>query len=314
MGKLPAVIRRDKISILAQVGKKYPKKVIPVQHPLIITNLEYIQGRNQVITHTQQGVVLRKASHHPTRGGTVADNHKPPDAWESPQRILVILAHPDDPEFFCGATLAKWASAGHHITYGLLTCGDKGTKDRHLSMGELCSIRQQEQRAAANVIGIEKVSFLNYEDGYLVPDLKLRRDITRMIRLERPDVLVTCDPQYFITPLDRLNHPDHRAAGQAVLDAVFPAARDHLNFVELWRDESLEPHIVREVWVSLTDRPNVLLDVTEFWDIKIRSLLEHKSQIGETDKFIERMSNARTPDSTVEHPRFEEKFRRLILG
>jgi LmbE family N-acetylglucosaminyl deacetylase len=244
----------------------------------------------------------------------VADNTLPPDGWETPQRILVILAHPDDPEFFCGATLAKWAAAGHTIIYGLLTCGDKGTKDRTLSTVELCAIRQQEQRAAASVIGVKKVNFLNYEDGYLVPDLKLRRDVTRMIRQEKPDIIVTCDPQYFITPSDRLNHPDHRAAGHAVLDAVFPAARDHLNFVELWRDESLEPHIVREVWVSLTDRPNVVLDVTAFWEIKIRALLEHKSQIGEPEKFLERMRNAHTPSSSSEEPRFEEKFRRLLLG
>jgi LmbE family N-acetylglucosaminyl deacetylase len=244
----------------------------------------------------------------------VADRDNLTDAWESPQRILVIRAHPDDPEFFCGATLAKWASAGHHIAYNLLTCGDKGTQDRNLSVAELCSIRQKEQRAAADIIGAQNVTFLDYEDGYLVPDLKLRRDITRVIRKERPDVLVTCDPQYFITPSDRLNHPDHRAAGHAVLDAVFPAARDHLNFVELWRDESLEPHIVREVWISLTDRPNIILDVTTFWDTKIRSLLEHKSQIGDPEKFVERMRNARTPDSTAENPRYEEKFRRLILG
>jgi LmbE family N-acetylglucosaminyl deacetylase len=244
----------------------------------------------------------------------VSDNRNPPDAWETPQRILVILAHPDDPEFFCGATLAKWASAGHQITYALLTCGDKGTRDRNLSTSNLCSIRQQEQRTAAAIIGAGKVSFLNYEDGYLVPDLTLRRDVTRLIRQERPDVLVTCDPQYFITPSDRLNHPDHRATGQAVLDAVFPAARDHLYFVELLQDEGLEPHIVREVWVSLTDRPNIILDVTAFWDKKINALLEHKSQIGDPDKFRERMHNARTPDSTVELPRYEEKFRRLILG
>lgn len=237
-----------------------------------------------------------------------------PDGWDTPQRILVILAHPDDPEFFCGATLAKWVLAGHHVIYCLLTCGDKGTKDRKLSTADLCSIRQKEQLAAANVIGARSVKFLNYEDGYLVPDLKLRRDVTRMIRLEQPDVLVTCDPQYFITPSDRLNHPDHRAAGQVVLDAVFPAARDHLYFIELWRDESLEPHIVREVWVSLTDRPNVTLDVTAFWDTKIRALCEHKSQIGDPEKFIGRMRNAHTHDSTVEQPRYEEKFRKLILG
>jgi LmbE family N-acetylglucosaminyl deacetylase len=244
----------------------------------------------------------------------VTGNNTSPGAWELTQRILVILAHPDDPEFFCGATLAKWASEGHEISYGLLTCGDKGTNDLTLSSAALCSLRQQEQRAAASVIGVKQVSFLDYEDGYLVPDLTLRRDITRMIRKERPDILVTCDPQYFITPSDRLNHPDHRAAGQAVLDAVFPAARDHLNFIELWRDEKLEPHIVREVWVSLTDRPNVNLDVSAYWEIKIQALLEHKSQIGDSAKFNERMHNAYTSDSTSEHPRYEERFRRLILG
>ncbi len=244
----------------------------------------------------------------------MANDEKLPDGWETAQNILVILAHPDDPEFFCGATLAKWAASGHHITYGLLTCGDKGTRDRNLSMAELCSIRQQEQRAAAAIIGAEKVNFLNYEDGYLVPDLKLRRDVTHLIREVRPDVLVTCDPQYFITPYDRLNHPDHRAAGHAVLDAVFPAARDHLYFIEMWRDENLEPHIVREVWVSLTDRANVTLDVTAYWETKLRALLEHKSQIAEPDKLMERMRKNHTQDSTDESPKYEEKFRRLILG
>jgi LmbE family N-acetylglucosaminyl deacetylase len=238
----------------------------------------------------------------------------PPDNWETPQRVLVVLAHPDDPEFFCGATLAKWATAGHHITYGLLTCGDKGTKDRTLDSQKLCAIRQCEQRAAAAVIGTQNVIFLAREDGYLVADIDLRRDVTRLIRQERPDILVTCDPQFFFTPSDRLNHPDHRAAGQAALEAVFPAARDHLNFIELWRDEGLEPHIVREVWVSLTLQPNVILDVTQFWEKKIQALQEHKSQIGDLDKFVERMRNQRTADSSVDHPRYEEKFRRLILG
>jgi LmbE family N-acetylglucosaminyl deacetylase len=111
-----------------------------------------------------------------------------------------------------------------------------------------------------------------------------------------------------------LNHPDHRAAGQATLDAVFPAARDHLNFPELWTDENLEPHIVREVWVCGTLMPDVTLDVTETWEIKIKALYEHKSQIGEPEKLAERMRNRHTADSTPEKPRYEEKFRRVILG
>jgi LmbE family N-acetylglucosaminyl deacetylase len=237
-----------------------------------------------------------------------------PDDWESPRRILVILAHPDDPEFFCGATIARWTEAGHEVRYCLLTCGDKGTKDFALQGEELCSLRQREQRAAAAVLGVKDVTFLNFEDGYLVPDLELRRAITRVIRREHPDVLVTCDPTTLYIGSDRLNHPDHRAAGQAVLDAVYPAVRDHLNFVELWRDEKLEPCLVNEIWISGTLEPNVVLNATGFWETKLRALYEHKSQIGEQQAFEARMRSRRTPDSTPEHPRYEEKFRRILLG
>ena len=244
----------------------------------------------------------------------MAEPDKPTDTWDTPQKVLVILAHPDDPEFFCGATTARWVRAGHHVEYCLLTCGDKGTKDLTLASEELCSIRQAEQRAAARVLGVDNIHFLNYPDGYLVPDIDLRRDITRVIRTIRPDILVTCDPQTLFTANAGLNHPDHRAAGQATLDAVFPSARDHLSFIELWRDEKLEPHIVREVWVCGTLQPDVILDVTETWETKIKALYEHKSQIGDPEKLAERLRNRRTTDSTPENPRYEEKFRRLILG
>lgn len=237
-----------------------------------------------------------------------------PDQWEKPQKILVILAHPDDPEFFCGATIARWTAAGHSVSYCLLTCGDKGTKDREITPEMLCSRRQSEQIAAAAVLGVRHVRFLNYPDGYLTADLHLRRDITRLIRQEQPDILVTCDPTNLYVRETLLNHPDHRAAGQAVLDAVFPAARDHLNFVELWRDENLEPHIVREVWVSSPKEPTVSLDVTEYWETKIRALYEHKSQIPDPQALAERLRARHTSDSTLENPRYEEYFRRLILG
>ncbi len=237
-----------------------------------------------------------------------------PDEWPVPQNILVLLAHPDDPEFFCGATLTRWARAGHKITYWLMTCGDKGTNDRELQSETLCSMRQDEQRAAAKIIGADEVHFLGYPDGYLVPDLQLRREMTRIIRLERPDIIVTCDPTALYVGDTRLNHPDHRAAGQAVLDAVFPAARDHLNFIELWRDEQLEPHITREVWVSVTNQPNVTLDVTQHWDNKILALKEHKSQVRDPQGLEERMRQRLAPGSTPDAPRYEESFKRLILG
>jgi LmbE family N-acetylglucosaminyl deacetylase len=237
-----------------------------------------------------------------------------PDNWESPQKILVILAHPDDPEFFCGATIARWTNAGHKVSYCLLTCGEKGTEDRSLSSDALCSLRQSEQLAAAAILGVHQVQFLDYEDGYLVPDLKLRRDITRVIRQEQPEILVTCDPTNLYVRDTYINHPDHRAAGQATLDAVFPAARDHLNFIELWRDENLEPHIVREVWISIPAEPNVALDVTEFWEMKLQALHEHKSQIGDPKDLTERLRARHTPESSLDKPRYVENYKRLVLG
>lgn len=236
-----------------------------------------------------------------------------PDNWDSPQRILVILAHPDDPEFFCGGTIARWVLAGHQVSYCLLTCGDKGTSDREITADALCTQRQSEQMAAAAVLGVHQVRFLDHPDGYLVPDLELRKEITRVIRKEQPDVLVTCDPTNLYVRDTYINHPDHRAAGQATLDAVFPAARDHLIFIELWRDENLEPHIVREVWISLPQEANVSVDVTEHWQLKLRALLEHKSQIGDPAQLEERLRMRHTPDSSPQKPRFKEHFKRIEL-
>ncbi len=233
-----------------------------------------------------------------------------PDTWDSPKNILVVLAHPDDPEFFCGATLARWARAGHHITYQLLTCGDKGFNDStsaQMTPDALCAIRHEEQLAAATVIGAEAVHFMDCPDGYLVPDLDLRRDIVRVIRRFKPDILVTCDPQTLFTVYG-INHPDHRAAGQATMDAVFPAAGNPVFFPELLI-EGLPPHMPDEVWCSLTMQPNVELDVTDMWQVKLEAILQHKSQVGDVETFMERMRSRRTEDSTDENPRYEERFR-----
>jgi LmbE family N-acetylglucosaminyl deacetylase len=234
---------------------------------------------------------------------------KNPGTWDTPQQILVILAHPDDPEFFCGATLARWARAGHEIAYYILTCGDKGRNDHNLQIpgDQLCALRHTEELAAAAVLGVKEVHFLDKDDGYLVPDMNLRREVVRIIRQFKPDVLVTCDPQNLFATYG-LNHPDHRAAGQVVLDAVFPAAGNELFFPELLAEGWL-PHSPKEVWASLTSQPNVTLDVTDMWETKIRALKEHKSQIGDPAKLEERIRSRRTEDSTEENPRYEEKFR-----
>ena len=230
--------------------------------------------------------------------------------WEKPQKILVILAHPDDPEFFCGATLARWAKAGHSIHYFLMTNGNKGGGP-DITPEQLVPLRQAEQRKAAALIGAESVKFLDMEDGYLVPSLDLRREVVRLIRREKPDVLVTCDPTLLYSWFGRLNHPDHRAAGQVVLDSVFPAAGNSHFFPELIDNEGLQPHTPREVWVSLAASPTVTLDVTSTWEIKINALKEHKSQVGDLAAFDQRMRARHTEDSTDSAPRYEEHFRVL---
>jgi LmbE family N-acetylglucosaminyl deacetylase len=237
------------------------------------------------------------------------DAAKSPDAWEKPQRILVILAHPDDPEFFCGASLARWARAGHEIHYLLLTSGDKGFDDATATAEHICQVRHAEQNAAAAIIGVKSVQFLDHEDGYLVPSIELRKEIVRVIRQIKPDILVTCDPTHLFAGDYYINHPDHRYAGQVVLDAVFPAADNPFFFPELIKDESLQPHKPREVWVSLTDNPTVTLDVTATWGVKVRALKEHKSQIGDPKEFEERMRARKSEKSTEENEYYEEKFK-----
>jgi len=239
-----------------------------------------------------------------------------PGTWETAKNILVILAHPDDPEFFCGGTLARWARAGHHIEYYLLTCGDKGYNDtmapEHMLAAELCATRHREQQEAASVIGAHSVHFLDRSDGYLVADLELRRDIVRLIRRLKPDILVTCDPQTLFAAYG-INHPDHRAAGQAVLDAVFPAAGNAAYFPEVLA-EGFAPHMPQEVWCSLTNQPTVVLDITDTWPTKLEALLKHKTQIGDVEKFRARMLSRRVEGSTENKPRFEEKFRVVKYG
>ena len=233
--------------------------------------------------------------------------------WEGTKKILVILAHPDDPEFFCGATIRRWTQMGHEVSYCLLTRGDKGSNDRSVRSFDLALLREGEQKAAAHELGVEGVRFLDYEDGYLVPTLETRKRITRIVREVRPDIIMSCDPTNFFPNEASINHPDHRAAGQIVVEAVFPATGNPLYFPELLL-EGLEPHSVKEVWLSVTGQPNVVIDVTATWADKIRALKHHSSQIGDPVKLEERMRTRRTPDSTDALPRYEEKFRRFIFG
>lgn len=236
-----------------------------------------------------------------------------PENWDEQKTILVILAHPDDPDFFCGATIARWTQAGHRVIYCLFTRGDKGSNDPSVPPHELAILREAEQRKAATILGVESVEFLDYRDGELMPSLNARKDVVRVIRRVRPDILVTCDPSHYFVRDTYLNHPDHRIAGQIVLEGYFPAAGSPMFFPELMA-EGLTPHSVKEIWISLTGKPNTCLDVTETWPIKILALKEHKSQIGDPTAFEERMKTRKIEDSTDENPRYQEQFHRLIFG
>jgi len=236
-----------------------------------------------------------------------------PENWDEPQKILVILAHPDDPEFFLGAAIARWVEAGHKVSYCLLTRGDKGVKNGSVDPAELIALRMREQKAAAAVLGVKNILFLNYSDGYLAANLDTRKAIVKAIRQEKPDIVVGCDPTNIFHRDNYINHPDHRAAGQIVIDAVFPAAGNAMFFPEL-EEEGVHPHSVKEVWLSLTGQPNITIPVTEYWPKRLLALHEHKSQIGpDLVAFDQRINSAHTPESTDDNPIYIHAFRRIVF-
>ncbi len=205
-----------------------------------------------------------------------------PDEPTGPKRIAVVFAHPDDAEFTCAGTVARWVAEGHEVIYVSLTSGDKGSDDPAVTPEHLVATREAEQRAAAAVLGVRDVLFLGYTDAMLVPDLAMRRELVRVIRRLKPDVVVCQDPTVRWVDQSYLNHPDHRAAGEATLDAVYPAARDRMTFPELLA-EGLEPHKVKEVYLSGAKDPDVAIDVTDHLETKLTALRAHASQLGDWD-------------------------------
>jgi LmbE family N-acetylglucosaminyl deacetylase len=232
----------------------------------------------------------------------------------NPLRILAVFAHPDDAEFFCGGTLARWAAEGAEIVLVVATSGDKGSSDPEMTHQKLAALREVEQRNAAAVWGAKDVIYLRYPDGELQPTLELRRDITRLIRAKQPDIVVTLDPTVFWYGTTGINHPDHRAIGAATLEAVFPTARDRLNFIELERDEHLAPHKTRQVYIAGTQSPTTKVDVTAFLETKIRALHEHKSQIPDMAAMEERQRTNKDPEAPEEFLRYVEHFRVITFA
>src|SRR6187431_2064041 len=195
------------------------------------------------------------------------------------ERALVVISHPDDGEFGAGPTIAKLTASGVRVDYVVTTDGAKGTEDPDMTPEQLAATRTAEQRSAADILGVSDIVHLDFPDGYLQPTLELRRDITRQIRRYRPDLVITMNPQRRLDHNPFIGHPDHLATGEATLSAVYPAARDHLNFPELWRDEKLEPWKVRQVLISGVEAPNLWIDITDTFEIGIRAILAHASQV-----------------------------------
>ena len=195
------------------------------------------------------------------------------------ERALVVVSHPDDAEFGAAATIAQLTASGVRVDYVVTTDGSKGTEDPDMTPERLSTTRVAEQRAAADILGVSEIVHLGYPDGYLTPTLDLRRDIVRQIRRFRPDLVITQNPQRRLDHNPLIGHPDHLATGEATLSAVYPAARDHLNFPELWRDEQLAPWKVRQVLVIGAEEPNLWIDVGETIDVGVRAILAHESQV-----------------------------------
>jgi LmbE family N-acetylglucosaminyl deacetylase len=198
------------------------------------------------------------------------------------KRIAVIFAHPDDPDFSCAGTVAKWTDEGHEVIYVLLTNGDKGSHSPEMTPEQLAAIREEEQRAAAAIVGVKEVVFLRHPDGMLVADLNLRREVVRVIRQLKPTTVVCGDPTVYYYAPSYINHPDHRAAGEVVLAALYPAAGNRNYFPELLA-EGLEPHMITELYLSGSPNSDTFVDITPYMDRKIAALKAHASQMGDWD-------------------------------
>jgi LmbE family N-acetylglucosaminyl deacetylase len=201
-----------------------------------------------------------------------------------PESAMAIVAHPDDIEFSCVGTLARWAREGARISFVLCTSGDVGIAEPGMTRQRAAEIREEEARNAAKVAGAAEIIFLREPDGMLVATLELRKRLVREIRRFRPEVVIAGDPTIVWSGSDYINHPDHRAAALAALDAVFPAAGQPNLFEEIEHEDGYKAHKVRKVLANVwSGQADFYVNIESTIDVKISALKEHKSQMGEWD-------------------------------
>jgi LmbE family N-acetylglucosaminyl deacetylase len=237
----------------------------------------------------------------------------PNDKLPTPERVLVVAAHPDDIEFGAAGTVARWVAEGSEVRYLLMTRGDKGSDDPAADPVRIAVVREGEQRAAAAEIGVAAVEFLDEPDGQVEPSLRLRERVTRAIRAFRPEIVMSHDPTVLFVNNEWVNHPDHRAVGIVVVDAVFPTARDPLNFPEHLA-AGLQPWKVAELFLWSTNEANQLVDIGATLERKIAALSAHVSQFrdfGETARWLRRGAEELGERAGY---RAAEGFRRVVLA
>ena len=224
-------------------------------------------------------------------------------------RVMVITAHPDDSEFGAGGTVGKFVKEGREVAYCIVTNGNKGSSDRAMTPERLATIRAEEQRNAARVLGVERVSFLGYPDGEVEDTRELRRDVSREIRRFRPDLVVCQNPNR--TYNLGASHRDHRTVGGVVLDCVYPLARDHMAFPELLPE--FEPHKVREVYVMQWNEPHVVSDISEVIDLKLKALACHASQFKDFAAVQARVRQRSKELGAARGYAYAEAFDRIVI-
>src|SRR3954451_4125220 len=233
---------------------------------------------------------------------------------DRPDRVLVIVAHPDDADFGVAGTLAKWIRGGAVARMVCCTSGDAGADDATIDPIELAKTRETEQSAAARVVGYEGVDFLHQPDGALENDLALREQLVRIIREFKPDAVVCMDPTVIVTRGGFIQHVDHRMAAIAAIDAVYPASRNAMAFPHLVLDEGLEPHNVDIVYMFFTDQPDTWVDTSDTLEVKIAALREHTSQLREPEKLEDMLRTWSSEDGEKIGSAAAESFRLLKMN